>query len=202
MRTLPARIQARLSRTYGLDGAPPVDDFIQPTDGEHREALLLHDPGDGEGIELALHLPRRVLHAREAMSFDDVCQVVEGVSHFLYVVERARREMPMTQLELELQAEVDKYVLLLHGGEVGSRRFEPVRSPRILARLFERVTFAHPAGTEPGDRYRMANQLAARFAGRLEERFARRGRFEQMRSLLCRFYNAGQAEKIELARAA
>ena len=65
-----------------------------------------------------------------------------------------------------------------------------------------RLVLSMMAGTEPGDRYRMANRLAARFAGRLEEVFARRGRFDQMRSLLCRFYGAGQAEKIELARAA
>ncbi|MFS8069139.1 MAG: hypothetical protein ACMG6S_22490 [Byssovorax sp.] len=40
------------------------------------------------------------------------------------------------------------------------------------------------------------------FATRLEARFARHGRFEQMRAALRRFYCAGQAEKIELARAA
>ncbi len=77
------------------------------------------------------------------------------------MVERARRELPATQLELELQAEVDKYVLLAHG-----------------------------------------SALAAGFATRLETRFARHGRFEQMRAALRRFYCAGQAEKIELARAA
>jgi hypothetical protein len=40
-------------------------------------------------------------------------------------------------------------------------------------------------------------------ARRIQERlFARRGLFGQMRSLLRRFYAAGQAEKLTLARAA
>ena len=110
----------------------------------------------------------------------------------------------VTLLELELQAEVDKYVLLAHGPALGwgSRRFEPGRAARIRQTLFDRVRYLDPAGTETGDRYRLANDLAARFAGWLEARFARHGRFEQMRAALRRFYCAGQAEKIELARAA
>lgn len=200
MRTLPSRIQERLSRIYGIEDAPSVDDFIQPAGTSDREMLLLRDVGDG--LEVALHLPRRAVEGQPRLSFDELCQVVEGVSHFLYVVERARRELPATHLELELQAEIDKYVLLVHSGTEGLRSFEPERASRIRGRLYDRVTFEHPAGTERGDRYRMANDLAARFAGRLEEMFARRGRFEQMRSLLRRFYWAGQTEKLTLAQAA
>jgi hypothetical protein len=200
--SLPAKIQARLSRLYGLGEAPPVDDFIEPSDHDDREALIVVDRGAEGEVELALRLPRSASTGRP--SFDQLCQIVEGVSHFLYVVERARRELPATQLELELQAEVDKYVLLAHGPALGwgSRRFEPRRAARIRETLFDRVRYVDPAGTERGDRYRLANDLAARFAGRLESRFARHGRFEQMRAALRRFYCAGQAEKIELASAA
>jgi hypothetical protein len=200
MPTLPTRIQERLRTTYGLEEAPLVDDFITPTDGPAREALLVRDTDDG--IELALHLPRRALESGAAVSLDELCQVVEGVSHFVFMVERARRELPATCLELELQAEVDKYMLLAHGGVPGGRGYEPERNSEIQKILFERVRFSHPEGTEHGDRYRIANSLAARFVRRLEERFAAAGRFEAMRALLRRFYAAGQAEKLELAQAA
>lgn len=197
---LPSRIQARLSRYYGIDGAPDVGEFVSPVD-DGREELVVREQ-DGE-VELSLRLPRAAVEGRRPPSFDEACQVVEGVSHFLYVAERARRELPATQLELELQAEVDKYVLFAHATALGSgARFHPGVAARIRARLFDRVTFLHPAGTEHGDRYRLANDLAARFAGRLEASFARRGRFEQMRAALRRFYCAGQTEKIELASAA
>ncbi len=202
-RTIPARIQERLARTYGIEAAPAVDDFIQAVDGPAREALLIRD---AEGaLEVTLHLPREALAGGRSPSFDEVCQIVEGVSHFVYVAERARRELPATQLELELQAEVDKYVLLAHGDLHARRaagRFEPDRAAEIRARLFERVTFLHPEGTEIGDRYRIANGLAARFVGRLDAALARRGRFAEMLAALRRFYAAGQAGKIELALAA
>jgi hypothetical protein len=198
MAGLPARIQARLSRWYGIEDAPAVDPFIEPVDAG-RETLFLRDQG-GE-LEILLHLPRTAV-ARGAgdpgPSFDDLCQVIEGVSHFLYLAERARRELPATQLELELQAEVDKYVLLCHdpGG------FHPGRAARVRARLFEAVTYVHAPDTERGARYRMANDLAARFSRRLEALFTRHRRPEPVRAVLRRFYGAGQTEKIGLAQAA
>jgi hypothetical protein len=199
--SLPARIQARLARYYGIEEAPAVDDFIEPADGP-REALMVRErSGD---LEFLLVLPRAVVDAGGAPTFDELCQAIEGVSHFLYLAERARRELPATQLELELQAEVDKYVLLSHGAALapGPRRFHPDRAARVRARLFDRVKYLHAEDTEPGARYRMANDLAARFARQLEAIFVKHGRFEQMRAALRRFYGAGQAEKIELARAA
>ncbi|MDI1431222.1 hypothetical protein [Polyangium sorediatum] len=199
--SLPARIQAALEGTYGIPEAPSVEDFIQPIDAseeEGREVLFVRE--DEDGVSMALHLPRAALEPKSP-PFDLLCQVVEGVSHFLCLAERARRELPVTQLELELQAEVDKYVLFVHG-PLAARRFDPSRAARIRARLFEAVAYLHPPGTERGDRYRLANDLAARFAGRLEESFARRGHFDRMRRALRSFYAAGQSDKISLARAA
>jgi hypothetical protein len=195
---LPARIQAQLARWYHIEDAPSVDPFIEAADGG-RETLFVRD--EGGALELLLCLPRSAIERAPGApgpSFDELCQVIEGVSHFLYLAERARRELPATQLELELQAEVDKYVFLSHGDAV----FHPGRAARVRARLFDRVTYLHAADTEQGARYRMANSLAARFARRLEAIFTRQGRAEPMRAALLRFYGAGQAEKIELAQAA
>jgi hypothetical protein len=192
---LPARIQARLCRHYGIGDAPGVDAFIDPVD-DARETVLVRD-ADGE-LEVRLCLPRTVLDGMRPLSFDELCQVIEGVSHFLYLAERARRELPTTRLELELQAEVDKYVLLAHSGA----GFHPAHAAEVRARLFERVSYLHSADTEIGARYRLANDLAARFASRLEASFVRHRRFEPMRAALRRFYAAGQTEKIGLARAA
>lgn len=194
-RSLPTRIQERLSHYYGIDDAPAVDAFVRTSHATGREVLVLRE--DSDGIEVALHLPRSAVDRSARPSFDELCQIVEGVSHFLYLVERARRELPATQLELELQAEIDKYVVL-----AGAPPFELERSAEIRMRLFDRVSFVDPPGTETGDRYRMANDLAARFAGRLEAMFAKHGRYDLMRAALRRFYAAGQTEKLELARAA
>jgi hypothetical protein len=214
--TLPARIQARLSSYYRIEGAPPVDDYVRPAEAGRRESLLIRHHGDD--VELALHLPAAAIG--RAANLDELCQIVEGVSHFLYVVERARRELPATQLELELQAEVDKYVMLVaddvfgfrapHGAGREDHRARRrrrgtgpwARAVALRERLFERVCFAHPVGTETGDRYRMANALAARFVRRLEARYAVRAEWSGFADELQRFYGAGQTEKIALARAA
>ena len=201
--TFPARIQARLTDYYALDDAPRIDDFVRATDGVTREALSVCELPDG--IELSLHLPRKAIEQEEGGSLDGLCQVVEGVSHFLFLAERARRELRTTQLELELQAEVDKYVMLaIHGsqGEPGLHPSWASRAAELRERLFGRIHYLHPKGTERGDRYRMANDLAARFVQRLEVTLAYRGRFDQLRQALRQFYVAGQREKIELALAA
>ncbi len=43
---------------------------------------------------MRLCLPRAALDGARPMRFDEKCQVIEGVSHFLYLAERARRELP------------------------------------------------------------------------------------------------------------
>lgn len=150
-----------------------------------RESLLLRE-SEGE-LEMALVVP-----AEAANDHDGWLQLAEGVSHFVYVANRARQELPATQLELELQAEVDKFVLLVleHVPWDRGEAFD------VHSRLYERVRFLHEAGTELGDRYRTANDLAARFVRRLMSYG-----HVATHATLRRFYRAGQAEKIRLVAA-
>jgi hypothetical protein len=182
------RIQRRIERYYALESAPDVARFAQAGAEGEREVLLVRDGGND--IEMALRVPG----AEPRAGANDVwLQLLEGVSHFVYLAERVRTGLPATQLELELQAEVDKFVLLAldAGAEERGNRLVMHR------RIFEEASFLDPPGTEAGERYRLANALAARFSGRLVTRGA-----DEARELLRRFYRAGQAEKIAFARAA
>jgi hypothetical protein len=153
---------------------------------EARESLLLRE---SEGsVELALVVPSSAESGN-----DGWLQLAEGVSHFVYVANRARQELSSTQLELELQAEVDKFVLLVLE-RVPYDRGEAIE---VHSRLYEDVRFLHAAGTELGDRYRTANDLAARFVRRLMG-FGPQATHTALR----RFYRAGQADKIRLVAAA
>ncbi len=184
-------LQQALERFYELEGAPDVSQFIRTGDPESRETLLLRE-AEGE-LEVALVLPPLDEKTElEAAPTDAWLQVVEGVSHFVYVAERARTGLPATLLELELQAEVDKFVLLTFAT---SRIVDPRERLELHESLYAKVRFLHPPDSELGRRYRMANDLAARFLSRL---------FDKQNALatLRRFYRAGQAEKIHLARAA
>lgn len=182
------RIQRRIERYYGLESAPDVVLFTSAgTDGE-REVLLVRD--DGQDVEMALRVPG---DAPRAGANDVWLQLLEGVSHFVYLAERVRTGLPVTQLELELQAEVDKFVFLALDSGTDAR----AESELFHHWIFEQATFLDPPETEAGERYRLANRLAARLAARLSGR-----EDAEIRALLRRFYRAGQAEKIALARAA
>lgn len=199
MRSLPRRIQERLDSLYGLE-TPDVTPFLRPAN-DGREVLEVHE--SSEGLEVALYLPEEALEGRGAPSLDVVCQVAEGVSHFVYIVERTRRRLPATQLELELQAEVDKFVLLASsvGASRPCRSFPPHAASELRERLFGRVRFLHAEGTAPGERYRLANRLAARFVRTLDGLLHTRADERATRHLR-RFFESGQREKIEMVLAA
>jgi hypothetical protein len=189
-------LQRRLERFYALESAPDVALFVRTGEPDHRETLILRQSADD--IEVALVLPPLgdlpPVEELDRVADDRWLQVVEGVSHFVYVAERARTNLPATRLELELQAEVDKFVLLtLSRGRLNRRE---VRS--LHGHLYERVRFLHPEDSEDGERYRLANGLAARFVARLVEA----GDPWSVVRTLRRFYRSGQADKIHLARAA
>jgi hypothetical protein len=188
-----ARVQRDLEHFYRLERAPAIEAFLRTTDGDGREAVRIRDGHDG-ALEIEVLAPA----FSEEPDLDRVCQLIEGVSHFVYVADRARKQLPATQLELELQAEIDKYVLLALSDE----RFDAGAARVLHTRLFEGVRFCQPEGTEAGDRYRFANDLAARLVRRLELAYAEKGRFSDLRDSLARFYRMGQADKILFARAA
>lgn len=193
-RALAGRIQSALERVYQLEHTADVQDYVRPgVETIEREMLVLRHAGDG-ALELRLHLPR----LNGETQLDTLCQIIEGVSHFVYLAERARAARAATQLELELQAEVDKWVVLASA----IRAFDTDCSARLRASLYEYVAFAHPAQTELGERYRVANESANRFVRRLETQYVDRARFSEMRAELRRFFHVGQEEKLRLGRAA
>jgi len=191
-------LQRRLKQFYALEDAPDIVEFVRTGAEDSRESLLLREE-DSE-LEIAVVLPPHTGQDDEASVAGDLwLQLAEGVSHFVYLAERARTNLPATRLELELQAEVDKFVLLAtEGGTLPAARPRHSHVQDLRRWLYVRVRFLHPEGTEAGDRYRLANDLAARFVTRT---FLRLGPNAAHRTLR-RFYRSGQTGKIHLARTA
>ncbi len=189
---LAGRIQRGLEALYRLDRTADVDAFVTHADEGQREALLVRESEDG--LELQLRIPRLgdASVDVDGASLDPLCQIIEGVSHFVYLADRASLEREATQLELELQAEVDKYVILASA----LRDFDVRTSRRLRERLYDDVSFVHDANTVEGERYRMANVCARRFTGRLERDYVTRARFRELQGELRRFFHMGQNEKL------
>ncbi len=187
---LARRIQRGLERLYHLESAANVDDFVAEASDGDREGLIVKQSSGG--LELRLHLPKL---GTDTADLDGICQIIEGVSHFVYVADRASYDRSITQLELELQAEVDKYVVLAASQE----RFDPAASRELRERLYERVAYVHAPDTIEGERYRLANDRAYRFTGHLERTFVAPKRYGELRDELRRFFHMSQGEKLRAA---
>jgi hypothetical protein len=194
---LAGRIQRGLERLYRLERAADVDAFVTPAEDGEREALLLREADDGV-LEMRLRLPQLAggeIDVHRGSDLDPLCQIIEGVSHFVYLADRASRQREATQLELELQAEVDKYVVL--AASIAS--FDEGVSRQLRTRLYDDVAFTHAPDTEEGARYRVANDHARRFTARLEREFVSRARYGELHHALRRFFHSGQGEKLRAA---
>jgi len=212
-------LQSLLERLYDVESDYDVYDFLvtdrsalgcATPDNDTRaseEELLLAETPDGAGV--ALYLDPRVLGRLEgadpvgALTEDnlaDYCTALEGVSHFVYSTWRLDRDSPVSLLELETQAEVDKYavtVFLLADQRGGGF------PAQVHARLFDRVSFDARLMPDQYARYRTAHRSAAHYCRRLERRFVNRGeaQVEALVRELRRFYRLGSTAKIRHALA-
>lgn len=194
-RALAKVVQTSLERTYQLEKIPCVSEFVSLA--EEREGLFVRE--EGGAVEMALHLPplqKKDFDLEDDQSLDPMCQLIEGVSHFVYLADRVTASREATQLELEVQAEVDKYVFLSYA----LRAFHPETSRSLRTRLYEGIRYCHEASTEQGARYRLANETAHRFVHRLETECLARGRIGDFLGALRTFFRSGQEEKLRHAR--
>lgn len=193
-----ARIQRGLERTYRLATGVAVEEFVvgesvrdQLTSARPaREQLLVSEADDG--VDLALYVDAGALARLDARDpaerLDDhnlpaFLYAVEGVSHFVYMVVCAQRHRAVSALELELQAEVDKYVVCMLATDAG-----PDDSPRWRRRLYDDCEFEADLDADERDRYRAANANARTYAASLERRYVRRRAIVDMLAELRRFY--------------
>jgi len=207
------RVQRGLEALYRVDTGVEIGDFV--VGAELRDALvaarrpreqLLVCEADGE-VAVALFIDPRALAnltdhdpARRLgdHNLGDFLLVVEGVSHFIYAIRCAYAERPVSQLELELQAEVDKYVTCLLATEPGAEV-----SAALRRRLFDDAAYEPDLDHDERDRYRAANDNAQRYAAYLEQAFVVPRRIPEMLAELRRFYRLGLAGKLgSIARAA
>jgi hypothetical protein len=135
------------------------------------------------------------LQALDAANIADFWTALEGVSHFSYLMWNAGHDRGVSQLDLELQADVDKYIAsywLL-------KAQHPSHAPReLLPLLFER-TYINPNLTPARQHlYAAASRYAGRFCSRLQSallsnRPALRG---GAIAALRRFYRMGATRKL------
>jgi hypothetical protein len=201
------RLQRGLERLYRIDTRLAIHDFVIDDQGRRtlgvarapREQLLVSQSDDDLELgvfvddavldNLGRHDPGQALH--EA-NFGDFLLALEGVSHFVYVAWCARGQRQVSALELELQAEIDKYVtcLIMLGAEPG-------RSDVLRRRLYREFSFEHDLDQDERDRYHAANANAHRYSASLERRYVHGNRMVDMLRELRRFYRMSLPAKLD-----
>lgn len=206
------KLQRGLQDIYRIDLDVDVEDYLcdartaraHDPAARRREMLLVSQSDSADEVEIALWVDRRVIAGLEAShparwilgdQFDAYCVGLEGVSHFVYLAFHGGRGRPVTELELELQAEVDKFVSC----SLAVRRLKDAARlvGAIRRRLFDDPCYVDGEGSERGERYRLANHLAARYTARLERLYLAESRVTEMLGELRRFYRLTQREKID-----
>ena len=124
------------------------------------------------------------------------CLAVEGVSHFLCVAWRAGYDRSLTQMELELQAEVDKFIGLLSLPGMSNSGADSVGQVRHW--LFSRARFAADLSPCEQVRYWKANYYAAIYCQQLEHRYFKSHDGAGLTRELRRFYRLDQKGKIAM----
>ena len=200
------QVQRRLEAFYALDPEAPVTEYlVAPGEVAHLPGggsrMLVAQEGDEVSVGVVLdetigtHLeksdPRERLDSSNLGAFSTL---TEEVSHFLYLLFRARNRRQVTQLELELQAEVDKYLTALFF--LGLQN-EGAVSTRLRQLLFSRYRLAEGLSAESAERYHEASRLANRYCGWLEAQYLRSRRLPDLASDARRFWRLGQREKLE-----
>lgn len=206
-------IQNHLQEIYELDIDHNVNDYLvtchqtahrygAPWSSIHaREQLLIRQ--DEDELLLSLYLHNGIISNLETVdnrlhlhhgNLEDFCLALEGISHFLYLIWNARYTRSVTILEMELQAEIDKFILL---GMLLRQQRQPPAPGRIRDLLFESIRYHDHLQAEELQRYRDASAFAEKYCWYLESSFTlKQGRELQLLRELRRFYRLGLTGKL------
>jgi len=210
------RMQALLAQLYDAPVEHRVENFLvtDRTTLERYVGVEAHNDTDEQvfvvedeqGVRVGLFLDEAVierlnrsdpLRSLEDENLRDYCTALEGVSHFHYLIWSITRRRNVSLLELELQAEVDKYASAV---ALFTRQRQGQFPHSLHERLFHAVSFLPHLDELSRKRYQEANRHAARYCRWLEERYlrARRQRPELWLAELRRFFRCSHQGKMRM----
>lgn len=130
------------------------------------------------------------MHFLNDKNIDAFCTLVEEISHFHLILNRAANQKNVTKIELEWQSEIDKLIIcsMLLKQQSGDSHLLPLTRKLFDLGTIEPSTFK--------DRYTRASRYAAKFCFKV----CRIGNLEDtnIREILIKTYNSSWQKKIEL----
>ena len=205
-----ASLLSQLDRIYDLELEVRIEEFLisrevcQNLAGDCAtgSTVVVHQGREDEGIELGVYIGEETLTRLNELDlssgvasehFPALCIAIEEVSHFAYLMWNANRDKSVTQLELELQAEVDKFVtsaLLL------ARKNRELVPADLMDRLFGDFDLRDGLDFSRRERYLTASSFARTYCSFLVRRFLGGPRVADLLAELRHFYRLTQRGKI------
>jgi hypothetical protein len=200
-------LQSSLERRYDVNIPYRVDQFFcNDTDTIRSclgrmpgatEMLLIHE--DGDNLDLTLYIDKKTMSRVDAANwepasidrhFNAYCAAIEGVSHFVYLTWNAGHNKSVKLLEMEIQAEVDKFVV------TATNCLPDTAHRALLTRLFDNIRYRDDLSDDEQHRYEQANALACQYCHWLLDSFSLDLASRGLRAELARFYRMNSQRKI------
>ncbi|MBI3599403.1 MAG: hypothetical protein HY097_02020 [Nitrospinae bacterium] len=211
-----SHIQKIIEKIYGVETFINVEDYVieEPLSCSTRREprLKIKSPSskgclfisqNGDDLEIALYLDKEtisnlsghnVLQDFHRKDISDFFLATEEVSHFIYAVWSAIHRRQITILEMELQAEVDKYITaIFYSGSINKGK---IPAKDIKRCLFEDSILQPDLQSEEKERYKSASRLAMNYCHHLESNYLKKNDISSMMRDIRHFYRLGQNGKI------
>lgn len=195
-------IETTLADFYGFAMSQSSTHFLLNGQTEQRGCVYVAENKDSDTLEVGIQLQRQILDVVEQddplvklsnQNLDAFFVIAEEVSHFHLICNRAIADRGVSQLELEIQGEIDKILLAanLMYDQCGDAHLLP-----LVRKLFDeaKIHVDH-------DVYREANRFAADFWYALAQQ-RQQQRYNPMddirlRGILRQSYSSPLSDKLE-----
>ena len=204
-------LQKRLQSIYEIETEYAVADFLVSDEriknylsnapNRIRETVFVSESDEYLDISVYLHAdvvehlqlenPEERLHSGNV---EDFCLATEGISHFLKLIWHGEYDRSVSLLELELQAEIDKFILMYL---FYSEQLNVVKTEELRHLLFDAVNFHPGLDSQEQKRYQNANYYAGKYCQALEKIYIHRDDARHMLKELRRFYRLPLSEKLQ-----
>lgn len=208
------KVQNQLEKIYGIKLDQRACEYLinqeearnylkVPTQHKIPKELFFVRKPEEDTVEIALFLDVNLIknlqendpyQALNHKNLSDFCILIEGISHFVYFLWKAGQNKSITQLEMELQAEIDKFIMLFFYLQSDHT---PQAVWQLFESLFENFKLFENLSKESKERYVTASHLASRFCYNFKKHHEATKKIDSLVDELRQFYNFSQQEKIQ-----
>ncbi len=188
-------LQKKLEEIYRLEKCPEADKYVlSPKEfkrfsksSDNPQVIYVDEGNDATmGIYLGKRIFKKIRNKVKIFSLQDFCVMAEEISHFIYLIWSKSNEKKITLLDLEIQAEVDKFLL-------ASNFFQSQET--VFKKMFETFMFRKNLLKDEENRYIEASRLGKKLAINLR---SKKIPFSEKMNWLRFFYRQNPTSRISM----